>query len=375
MPSFIENIYTICMNHNIRDISPITHQKWLLVSDFNGQIFEVVGLPDEPKLIKYGDLLGSNISEDLSSFSLNVTGTYAIARFWCLQTTTFIHKLYSIETKLWMSLVPPSQAMDGTPQASSVLGFWVENEIVIFSEQARFGRLREKTLFWSRYNLQGQKIAEHRLMLASERGPRPFATRDTFWYVNVNGRAIAYAWDRFFAFDCTGVTELPAPSGLGLIKSYSPSCVHNGKILLFSHNENEEEAFLYDIDLVEWKSTRKNISMLLRGPRNSNHLWMPRLAEAIYLCDDWVLLNLHDGDPLNRIACWLWERSTNRAWGVPIKETGNRESLTFGYLVDSNRFIAINHDEIIVSRNLEQIVADLQALPNKAKVLPFSFIR
>jgi hypothetical protein len=49
---------------------------------------------------------------------------------------------------------------------------------------------------------------------------------------------------------------------------------------------------------------------------------MPPRVDTVLLRDQWVLLNISDQDPLNRIACWLWGRSTNRAWGADIRVRG-----------------------------------------------------
>lgn len=341
----------------------------LLVSDPDGRMFDVVGLPHQPVLVLYGDL-GYNFSPDLSSFSRNAAQTHALAKAWCRQTRCVVFRLFSEEKRTWTTLAAPPPGCDGAPLTDAVLGAWVGDEIVVFSVRPRFGRILPEALFWSRYNRDGEMIAGKQLLLASERGWRSFTERDVFWSAAAGNRVIAYAWNRFFALDGAGVTELPAPRGVGPVQAHAPSGVRDGSILLFSHTDAHDEAFLYDIDLMDWSSSRQDVSALLRGPRGSSARWMPAQVNVVPLRDDWVLLDTHDGDPLNRVACWLWERSTNRAWSVPMKDVGGRYGLAFDYVASCDRFIASDRNEIAVSRAFEEIVRDLRAAPVKAKILP-----
>jgi len=127
----------------------------LLVSDPDGRMFDVVGLPHQPVLVLYGDL-GYNFSPDLSSFSRNAAQTHALAKAWCRQTRCFVFRLFSEEKRTWTTLAAPPPGCDGAPLTDAVLGAWVGDEIVVFSVRPRFGRILPEALFWSRYNRDGE---------------------------------------------------------------------------------------------------------------------------------------------------------------------------------------------------------------------------
>lgn len=379
MPPLVESIHSLRLkydhdHHQDHDPRPtrgpaVVVRERLLVSDDDGRMFDVVGLPQQPMLIPYGDL-GGDFSPDLSTFSRNAAQTHTLVRVWCRQTGCFVYRLFSEEERTWTTLAAPPPGCDGAPLASAELGAWVGDEIVVFSVRPRCGRVMPEALFWSRYNRDGEMIAGNQLLLASERGWRSFTERDVFWSAAAGDRVIAYAWNRFFAFDGAGVTELPAPQGVGPVQAHVPSVVRDGRVLLFSHTDMHDEVFLYDIDLIDWSSSRQDVSALLRGPRGSSARWIPPRVNVVLLRDDWVLLDLHDGAALNRVACWLWERSTNRAWGVPMKDFGGRYGLAFDYVASCDRFIASDWDTIAVGRAFEEIAEDLRAAPSKAKILP-----
>lgn len=373
MPSFVESIHPLHPTQS-QDCQPPhgplkVDQTLLLASSYDGRLFQATGLPGGVALAPFGHPVGENDALHLPSFRLNAAGTHATAQCWSGASRAFDQYLLCVKTGMWQRLAVPDPTAANVPKASAVLGFWVNNDVVVFTLQPRLGRLHPETLFWSRYDLQGRKIATSRVMMASERGHRLHTDRDAFWSVDAGERVFAHAWNRFFAFSQDGVCELPAPGNVDHVRHFLPSDVLKGRTLLFSHDDMEDEAILHDIDLASWTSIRHDVSPLLRGPRGASLRWMPDQVEIVHLRDDWCILNLHDGDPLNRTAFWLWDRSVHRAWAVPMKEVGGRFTLSCAYLAACDRFISSDHDTVIVSRPLDQIMSDLRAAPRAAKVL------
>lgn len=377
MSDFIERI------HHLADLpfeyyeaprGPIWHigQTRPVLNNHQGSIYDLAGLTDTLRVEEKLGRMQLNAWPSASTFSSNTAGTRLVG---VAHTKNFqtLQMLYTVETGTWHTLQGPTPVRDGAPPANAILGGFIGDEIFALHVLPRFAHLSPETLYFSQYDADGNFLASRPLMTASKRQRKSDYTPELVWVAqHTTERTIIYAWDLFWLIDRQGIRKLRPPDELPT----APSAIlaTEGKhVLLFCPDAIIYEASICELDLATWTCMFQPVETLLRKDSSSGRAWMPSCPEMIPLRDGWVLLNFHDGSGINRTACWLWQRTTNRAWPIPMKAFHGEDYLSFTYSpAPDDRLIASTDKKLLVSKPLTEIVDDLQkkTAQRRAKTLP-----
>ncbi|MFT4268794.1 MAG: hypothetical protein QM586_16490 [Xenophilus sp.] len=266
----------------------------------------------------------------------------------------------------WTVLAPPQPAEAGAPAG---LACWVEEDIVLLQPRPSPAKRLPASLRATRFSAQGALLDDRDVLPAG--APRKPPMHERAWMRPAGpDRTIARLWGCYWLVDRDGVRTLAPPAGLASGDPGPPSAERDGRLWWVRCTPDGHQAWLDELDLVRWRiGARVELTPLLRHSRTQGIPWMPAHGRALALDDDWLVLDLHDGSPLQSTFLWLYSRQAQCAWSVTDSRLRDLPDSKLMTLPGTDRLLLSGHGHLWISHPLSALAAGLRAQPARGRAL------